>query len=101
VDLNQTSRIYNSDNIETYHSAFDIGTYGTMLLLLVAAFLAFTTACPPPLNSFKYLANDTHTVSEMISILLLPRNQSSILSRRWTEIVTMVTLLPSSSKATI
>jgi hypothetical protein len=56
----------------------------------MVAFLAITTACPPPLNSFKYLANDTHTTSEMISSLILPRNQSSTLNCRWTEIVTMV-----------
>jgi len=64
-------------------------TEAAMLLPTLSLFLALVTACPPPLNSFKYVVNDTHTTSQMIFSLLLNGDESS-LSRRWTEIVTMV-----------
>jgi len=65
-------------------------TETAMLFPTLSLFLTLITACPPPLNSFKYVANDTHTTSQMISSLLVSRDESSSLSRRWTEIVTMV-----------
>jgi hypothetical protein len=85
-DITTTTVVY----INSSHTILKLFPDDNMLLLLMVAFLAITTACPPPLNSFKYLANDTHTTSEMISSLILPRNQSSTMNCRWTDIVTMV-----------
>ncbi|KAH7086474.1 hypothetical protein FB567DRAFT_603521 [Paraphoma chrysanthemicola] len=55
-----------------------------MLLSFLLALLALVAACPPPLNDFKYLGNDTHTTADMIRALVAQTPGGM----GWSEIVT-------------
>jgi hypothetical protein len=54
-----------------------------LLIFLLLAFAALVAACPPPLNDFYYLGNETHTTEDLL--LDLRRGNMQI---GWDEVVT-------------
>jgi hypothetical protein len=54
-----------------------------IITLIIAIFAALVLGCPPPLNSFDFLGNETHTIAELIDAAA---NQRGV---GWTEVVTI------------
>lgn len=60
-----------------------------MMRLILLAFFAFlAAACPPLLNDFTYLGNDTHSTTDLVRALF--ENDKTQLG--WSEIATKVCL---------
>jgi hypothetical protein len=58
------------------------------LLIFCSGLVGFVAACPPPLNDFYYLGNDTHTTADLIRGLV--DQQSPGDSEGWSEIISKV-----------